>query len=125
MSWPLLTNCFASVLISTNISITQPTSIHNDLVVDKWVEVYARAEKCRIMSPKESASYWQAELWVWDDYGMTLGEWGAILYRYRLKKILGKISAELDLLRLEREAVEDLKRECLLLLDTIDALQNP
>ena len=115
MGFPLITNMFCSVLISTNTICVQPESIHDDLIVDQWVGVFADTGNCKILSPKETTAYWQAELYAWDDYGLSLSEWGLILYKYRLKKILRKIEARL-------EELEDLKRE---ILDMMDMWDNP
>ena len=105
MAWPLLQSVFTSVLISTNTVCVQPRSIHDDYITDKWVEVFSKAENCRIMGPKEGVKYWKAQLYAWDDYGMDLEEWGAILYKYKLRKILQNIRDELEELRDMKETI--------------------
>ena len=111
MAWPMITNVFCSVLISTNLNIREPESIHNDLIVDGWIDVFAAPNTCRIMSPKETAKYWQAELYAWDEYGMTLSEWGVILYKYRLRSILHEIEGAIEEYRELKEEVQDEVKE--------------
>ena len=115
MIWPLVTNCFATVLISTNTWAYNPPTIYQDQVFEEWIKIYATSN-VELMDPQESAWYWCRELEVWDEYNMTLEEYHRSLTEYKLRFILDKIKdalKDLDKARRRGERVLKAMKELL------------